>query len=517
MTAVPFKGLLKYWRAIFPILFFVAVLSSCTKTDFTTQSSQQGFQERFFIPQKPVSPQIQSLISRLQQQNQRHNFVNTLPENIGLPHWEKMLLVQGGNILSRTDSSGGYMIIPFTVTGTYLEGLLLAIPQTDSSYRIVFYSKEFLKEVCTAANKNVQQAENLLGIFMVMENYFFDREDFYHIPTDIFPTNVTARLTDSTKVASVSNQSETENGGSGKSTSCTYIPSGVHHPNEEGDCDWRDFCPYCTAIYCVNPTPELPEPPAPPTGGGGGTGGGTTPPPTNPPGGGGGGGGTCTNCPPPPGECRTPFYIEDPCAPQIPPLPTDTIPTSEILQMLHDDNVAIKQKRDSVWDLAYSADEEYHFFIKRYNGIAKAIGITTDHDPDGVTPNRIVQANSDPDGDYHTHQDHPSGGYRHPHDPQDVLISHGKRPKLYYRSYVDCGDTLYVIVTENLNLMKAFFRSANSLAAQDAFLASLNSAGPNRRSLGLALLIQFLGNSSTTGLGLYKSINSDKTTFIKIN
>ena len=111
---------------------------------------------------------------------------------------------------------------------------------------------------------------------------------------------------------------------------------------------------------------------------------------------------------------------------------------------------------------------------------------------------------------------HPSPAFRHPQDAKDVLESNLINKKLYYRSYVDCGDTLYVIVNENLSKIKAFIRTGTFLPAITAS-DQLSNAGSNRRSLGLALLRQLLGSSAISGLGLYKSINTIKAVFIKIN
>ncbi|MEI9959130.1 MAG: hypothetical protein WDM90_23090 [Ferruginibacter sp.] len=125
--------------------------------------------------------------------------------------------------------------------------------------------------------------------------------------------------------------------------------------------------------------------------------------------------------------------------------------------------------------------------------------------------------NSNPDGEYHTHQD-ANPLERHPHDPEDVLNSSILRKKLYYRNYVDCGDTLYVIVNENLNKIKNFAETHPIRSAQASQeWQNLGSAGSNRRSLGLSLILFFLGNSASSGFGLYKSTNAAKTEFIKLN
>jgi hypothetical protein len=512
MPYVPVKPFSLLTRLVFcALIIIISVIVSCTKMDLSQQSPAQQFKDNFFTPHKNVSPQILGIIELLKRENAKHNFVNALPQSIGLPVWDKIQTRRIQQGLAKGDSGEHFIVIPFAPDGTYLTGLLIAVP-SDTDYVVTYYSKELLKEVCYAQNKNVEQVENLLGQFMMMDNYLFGRTDFYHVPRDIFPTNARIILSDSTKIASLSKGGggEENTQGTGLPDNCYLVPSGLHHPLEEGPCDWALSCSVCSAIYCGTTPPDFPPPPIP---GGGGT---PNPPPTTPPGGGGSGGDSCTTCPPPPGNCRMPFYVEDPCEPQTPPTPTDTIPTSVIVQMLHDENVAIKKQRDSVWDLAYGADEEYHFFIKKYNGASKAIGIKTDHNPNEVGGDRVVDANSNPDGDYHTHQDSIPQD-RHPNDPQDVFAGNVRHLKLHYRSYVDCGDTLYVVVNENIAKMKAYLRYVHVMEYQDGYKNAVQSAGANRRKVGLQKLKELLGSSMVSGIGLYKSINADKTVFIKIN
>jgi hypothetical protein len=241
--------------------------------------------------------------------------------------------------------------------------------------------------------------------------------------------------------------------------------------------------------------------------GGGGGGGG------EPGGGGGNGGGN--------GGEQCPLWYSllppvDPCWPTEPP--KDTVTTSQVLTLLHDENVRIKLYRDSTWDSAIKHNWEYRFLIGQKNGTTTAIGRKTDSLPFEVSnkystsfTGYVIM------GDYHTHNDFfPKD--RHPHDPNDITESnftHDNR-RLLYRSYVDCGDTLYVIVNENLSKMESFNRTHNFMYIHYHEWQVLGSS-QNRRADGLQLLFKLLGLSSYSGVGVYKSINADKTIFQKIN
>lgn len=519
-TPSPYKATLYYIVAI--LIFFSIVQQSCKKTDFSSYRLEPDKSEQFFSVRNPVNNKVAHVMEILKAQNARRNFVRKLPGYSGLPVWDKLKFPARSSFLSRDTVTDEFFFLPLTISDTSLSMIMIGRKINDSTYDIKWYSAPDLNESSKAGSRTSASGENLLLLFMYMEGSTFERKDFYHIPDHLITSEKGDSLTDSTKILHVKNSNiivtEDPQTGSLVATMCFYIFSGNCTCNNGGVClDWWRPCPtgVCTTQICF----DVPiDSPCPLCSGGGGTG--EDPPPGqgDPPGEGGGGGDSCTTCPPT-NQCRAPFYIEDPCPGPGNPMPpvTDTLTLAEILQLLHEENVAIKKQRDSVWDSAYSADEEYHFFIKKYSGVSKVIGIATDHDPDGVTPNRVVEANSNPDGDYHTHQDHPSPGYRHPHDPQDVFVGNVRHPKLYYRSYVDCGDTLYVIVNENTSKIKAYLRTVHILEYQAAYSQALQSAGINRRSIGLARLLLLLGNSSVSGMGLYKSINADKTVFIKVN
>lgn len=470
--------------SLFFCFTFLLVHQACKKTDFI---SIENTKEDFFAPRKPVKKRAWELIQILKYQNEKHNFTDKIPQSAGLPIWDKMREVKRKSSYSSRDGFGeeggeGFLVIPFAPSGSYLSGIVTAVPSEDSGYVITYYDQAFLNQVCHDHTADIEQVQNLFGLFMMMENLLFRRVDFYNVPDEIFPTNARTILTDSTKVSSIT---EGEEGISSTTINlpCYLVPSGVHHPLEEGPCDWQYNCSYCTALYCGNNPPVFP--------GGGPTSGG--------------------------GEPECPFYFANPCEPENPPGNPDTLTPSQILQLLKEENEAILAKRDSVWTVALNTNEEYHFFVKKTGGLFQVLGITTDHDPDGVTPNRQIENSGNSDADYHTHQD-PVANKRHIHDPQDVLNSSILRKKLYYRNYVDCGDTLYVIVNENLTKIKQYSSTHNMLLIQySAEWKALGYAGLNRRSLGISLLLPLIGSSSESGFGVYKSINAAKTEFVKIN
>jgi hypothetical protein len=296
------------------ILFSV----SCKKTGFlhapvttTPGFSTAGgdFEKNFFIPATAVDKRIQNCIDLLKLENEKHHFVDALPKHLGRPLWEKMQLRNLQTSQAKGDPGTHFMVVAFAPTGYYVSGLLIAVP-VDTGYATSYYSKEYLNVVCHKSNKDIADAENLLGLFMLMENSIFNRTDFYHIPTDLFPTNARVPLTDSTKIASMISLP-----GDNMQAPCVLVPSGAHHYMEEGTCDWYLNCPVCSAMYCGGNPPGPYEPPVP-----GGPGGPSGNPPGTPGGGGGGSGGG--NPPAPaPVPCDGPFYLINPCDDPPGPIP----------------------------------------------------------------------------------------------------------------------------------------------------------------------------------------------------
>lgn len=177
---------------------------------------------------------------------------------------------------------------------------------------------------------------------------------------------------------------------------------------------------------------------------------------------------------------------------------------------------AIKQKRDSVWQKALQNNWEYFFYLVRQNDTTTVVGITTDEEENEVTPKKATLGAVIPEGDYHTHQDSLAKD-RHLHDPMDIGAGNGRYlAKQDFASYVDCGDTIYVLVTQNLATFKNYVNSHNFENGQTAWYNSLYFSN-NRRGVGLSKLKEYIGSTENSGLGLYKTTDSTFTNFIKIN
>jgi len=331
-----------FFRVLPFIFLFVFILESCKKTDFATRPEKRVSAEDFFKTKNTPSTKVASVIQALRLENAKTGFVNKLPVHAGLPIWDKLAIKQSLDVAARGegDSTETY-IIPMTENEHNLSSIIVA-REWDSSFLINCYTAAYLNSITAGVNgNNMDAVQNTLLLFFMMESKCFGTSEFHHIPPILFPQSHLLG-SDSNKIMTVVPDTTGDS-----LVKCVVFKHCVKTaPCTEGSCDW---CPLCISTYCYGSIPPGPEPPDPGGGGGGGCGGGTP----------------CTNCPPPPPvPCDQPFYLVDPCAPiPVPPvpLPPDTLSPAGILRLLHDDNVAIKKQRDSVWEVAYNKDEEHHF------------------------------------------------------------------------------------------------------------------------------------------------------------
>lgn len=314
--------------AVSMTLFLLVIQQSCKKTNFdqTPSASAIDFEKHFFQLSENASTDAQYAVRLLKKENERSGFVNKLPQNCGLPVWDKLILTsrKRTSVISReSEDSIGIdtdIIIPLTITQQELSSILYA-HRVGDHYEISLYDVNRLAAEChkeTFTPGDIKKTENDLRLFFFFENRVFGTTRFYHIPNVLFP-NIGTCGNDGLKTIYLGSDSipDTQNivpeeceeweiwyNPNGDPCNCDGDEYFTGETYFTGDCgDENGGSPPVIIIYTY---PTFPG------------GGGTTPgnPPGNTPG---GGGGNCTTCPPPPTECRLPFYVEEPC-------PTNPVP-----------------------------------------------------------------------------------------------------------------------------------------------------------------------------------------------
>lgn len=297
----------------------VFISPSCKKTDF---GQSDPAKEEAFFRTSSKDPNVLRLIASLKAQNERTHFVSKLPKNAGAPIWDKYVMRSkkiDKSIFWRGGEPDSVAVIPFTSNNENLSAIIVYDSSTVSPALDCYTTNGNLYAVCHNATVDIDKAEQMLAMFLQMENRVFSTTVFYHIPAKIFKNPAlpdTATVEKMLVIDTVTVQ--------GFAADDCFV---IKYCNPGGVCTPPTYCDNCSVCpwvyYCDSPPPGDP-------GGGGGD---PTPPPTNPPPTGGGGGGNCTNCPPPPPEpCPfggawynfVPTY--EPCGPTS-PIPTEEPPS----------------------------------------------------------------------------------------------------------------------------------------------------------------------------------------------
>lgn len=510
-----FRSVLKISALLF-ISFYC--LNACTKTDKIKSSSKiESFKEKFFENAHGHSKEVQDLINTLKEENERSGFVNKLPENCGLPVWDKLLLTHSdaSSVATSTTPINSSIIIPganstialipLTNTNVSLSSVLIIESFTDTTIVKCLTTNDYLYNVTHATDINVTQSKNDLTLFLYMENHTFGTNHFYNVPPNALPFNTSIGDRNGNKHVEIKNVIPINSVVPWICVEylvlCTVC---YQYPCEYGLSYWYPVCTYVGGGGA--PTGGGGNGGSGPAGGGGGGSGGQT---------GGGNGGNCSNL--------NAWYNENlvPCGGTPPP------PDTPVLQRLSLYSAAINHVADSVFQLSMVVPQkEYSFIIVKNNqNQIYPKNIRTDSLENSVTPIWYCQPYETLLGNWHPHPD-PSADTNNRPAPsnEDILElnSHGHQSKLNFTSFIDCGNIRFAFVIENNVKANTFFRNIN-FAKYDMSAVYFNSLynnplrSSNYQLAGIQAVVAAIGNASASGIGFYKSTNPQKTEYTKIN
>jgi hypothetical protein len=200
--------------------------------------------------------------------------------------------------------------------------------------------------------------------------------------------------------------------------------------------------------------------------------------------------------------------------PPQPPEPIDSI--------LAKSARAVNNALDSIFQLSLSSGHEWGFAIVKRNDSIYAVNIRTDNDSNEVIRRRFLylQPGETAIGDAHTHSDPDSTGRSSPSGNDIEGLRGFKNQKNYFR-FIEIGHIRYALVVENPDSAQVFFSDITGkydLHQSHYNLASSDSAAySNWRLATERTLLQLIGSSSSSGIAVYKSNNSAKTSFVKVN
>lgn len=280
-------------KNIFRLVFltaFIALLWSCRNEDFAKgEKDPQRNNADFFKHQSSnQSKNGTDYVRILEDYNKETDFLSKMPDQKGMPIWEKMYAVE-------TEKGAGIMI-PLSHDNESMSSILFAtLDGKNAVTGVKDYDNTILQNTVYNQKISVENREKFFFTFMFMDNRTFGNEHFTAIPNDLFVGNKyevkhgMMGLRDFTPSSKVTVQQ------SGKLLiveTCVTVLHCTHHA--PGICD---ACSECQTTTCTQTIMGTADDPFPTTPGGGG--------PT--------GGGGCNDCTPGGWPPSGPNVPENPC------------------------------------------------------------------------------------------------------------------------------------------------------------------------------------------------------------
>jgi hypothetical protein len=296
--------ILLYLAAINP---FISCQKNTNPKDLVVQNDKAS---AFFKTSKPINEKTEALIKKLKAHNDKTNFLNELPVDIGLPIWDKVYFNErkksttARNSTSETEAEA--VSVPMTENNHELSGVIVMKIIEDSVVTIMPYTNNYLYEITYfGLPSDSENAKKAIGVFLFMDYYAFGTTMFRNIPKDIFLQQ--SSTVDSKHTTEIElNTSNFIDGQPSRISSsvCWEISWQVVNCGTPKSEKCQPNCDRC-AGYCAPRTVgiEICAGGGSPADNGGGPSGVIFPPP---PSGGGGGGGWSP--PPPPPPCNSIWY-----------------------------------------------------------------------------------------------------------------------------------------------------------------------------------------------------------------
>lgn len=166
------------------LIVFLTVLWSCHNEDFAKgEAEPQRNNANFFKhTQKGVINAKSGVdyISILEAYNREKDFLTTMPDQEGMPIWDKMRIVKTENSTS--------LVVPLSEDNATMSSVFFAlIDNKENTVKAINnITNDELRRVVFDPTIDVQKRESLFYTFMATDNYTFGNEVFTNIPQDLF-------------------------------------------------------------------------------------------------------------------------------------------------------------------------------------------------------------------------------------------------------------------------------------------------------------------------------------------
>jgi len=243
---------------LFCMIAFLTVFWSCHNEDFTNGKAElQRNNASFFLHAKKGNAAAKAGVDYaaiLEAYNRENDFLATMPDQQGMPIWDKMKVVN-------TDNATG-LLIPLSHDNETMSSVLFATLDAENTVTgVKDYDNKLLENIVYNENISHDLRERLFYTFMYMDNRTFGNEHFTGIPNDLF---VGKRLNENPQWIRIgdfknSGEAETQTDASGKililETNCGMVHQCTHHGGG-GTCDNCSSCYFYSCDYIMVYIPD---------------------------------------------------------------------------------------------------------------------------------------------------------------------------------------------------------------------------------------------------------------------
>ncbi len=264
------------------MIVFLTVFWSCHSEDFTNGKAEpQRNNANFFLHSTKGGAAARGGVDYaaiLEAYNRENDFLATMPDQQGMPIWDKMQVVD-------TDHATGLMI-PLSHDNETMSSVLFATLDGENAVTgVADYDNKLLESIVNDQRISKLSRERLFYTFMYMDNKTFGNEYFIGIPKDLFIGDKSDgdRSTVWMRDFSPATATASETGKIIIIESCVLVLHCTHHGT--GACDAANGCTKCGHTECsyqIIITGDYDPFPSSPGGGCSECGGGGTPGPQPP-------------------------------------------------------------------------------------------------------------------------------------------------------------------------------------------------------------------------------------------
>jgi hypothetical protein len=250
----------------------MTLLWSCHNEDFANSETEpQRNNANFFKHQSSTTAKSGvDYVSILEEYNREKDFLTTMPDQKGMPVWDKMqVLDNGGKTV---------LYVPLSADETGLSSLLIAkVDEKNSVFHLQNFTNDYLKAYVYNTDYPKAQRKLLMDTFLQMDFFTFGHQEFTNLPKDIYNGSLEYNRLN---ILDAKIEAE-QNKGFIYNTICTTYHYCVHGHSasncDYGNCTCGGLINCFVVTSCSTTATWIDDDPFPsfPGGGGGGGGGGT--------------------------------------------------------------------------------------------------------------------------------------------------------------------------------------------------------------------------------------------------